>query len=59
MCSQYLLLESEDGVVGGVEEDSAVPEAKNLAFDLEHDVSIDIGDCEVALCYGQELPHDG
>ncbi|CAL5367587.1 unnamed protein product [Camellia sinensis] len=26
----------------------------SLAFDLEHDVSIDIGDCEVALCYGQE-----
>ncbi|XP_028066017.1 G-type lectin S-receptor-like serine/threonine-protein kinase At1g11300 [Camellia sinensis] len=26
----------------------------SLAFDLEHDVSIVIGDCEVALCYGQE-----
>lgn len=54
----YLLLESKDRVSSVVDQDATIAEAENLAFDLEHDVAIDVGDGEVALRYREEFPHD-
>lgn len=55
----YLLLEGDDGVAGGVEQDAAVVEAEDFAFDLEHEVAVKVGDCKGSLFESHQLPRDG
>lgn len=54
----YLLLERDDGVIGGVEQNTTVVDAENGAFDLKHDVSIDVCDGEGSFLEGHELLDD-
>lgn len=52
-----LLLESDDGVIGGVDQDPAIAEAEEFAFDLEHDGAVDVEDFELAFLERHHLPH--
>lgn len=52
------MTEREDGVAGGVEDDTLIVDAKDGAFDSKHDTSIDIGDGELTFPESHQLLGD-
>lgn len=58
MRRHQLLLESDDGDAGGVEQDAAIVEAEDFAFDVKHDVAVNVGDCEGSFFESHKLPCD-
>lgn len=53
------MLERDDGFVGGVKQSTAITEAEEFAFEFEEDVSVNIGDGEVAVRECHNLPYNG